>query len=94
MYLCICNAITDRQARSHGTTADYSVAAFYRALGVKPKCGKCVRVVREMLDAEANSSEARQDTSGVERQSISLLTGTDLPYTRIIHNRVFREKVP
>ena len=84
MYLCICNAITDRQARSRGTAcastaADYSVAAFYRALGVKPKCGKCVRVVREMLDAEANSSEARQDTSGVERQSISLLTGTDLP---------------
>jgi bacterioferritin-associated ferredoxin len=83
MYLCICNAITDRQARSHGTTsggtAGCSVAAFYRALGVKPKCGKCVRGVREMLDAKAESSEARQDTSGVERQSISVFTGTDLP---------------
>jgi len=70
MYLCICNAITDRQARSHGAgsggTARCSVAAFYRALGVKPKCGKCVRVVREMLDAEAISGEARQETAGVE----------------------------
>ena len=70
MYLCICNAITDRQARAHNTasvgTAGCSVAAFYRALGVKPKCGKCVRGVREMLDAEAVSGEARQDSCGVE----------------------------
>ncbi len=70
MYLCICNAITDRQARSHrapsGGTREYSVSAFYRALGVKPKCGKCVRGVREMLDANAVSGEARQDSCGVE----------------------------
>ena len=70
MYLCICNAITDRQARSHGAssggTAGCSVSAFYRALGVKPKCGKCARGVREMLDAEAISGEARQDSCGVE----------------------------
>jgi bacterioferritin-associated ferredoxin len=59
MYLCICNAITDRQARSQ-TSASCSVAAFYRALGVKPKCGKCVPLVREMLDAR--SSDARQNT--------------------------------
>ncbi len=70
MYLCICNSITERQARSHraaaGDTAGCAVAAFYRALGVKPKCGKCVRGVREILDAEANSSEAHLERSGVE----------------------------
>ena len=70
MYLCICNAITDRQARSHGAasggTTGCSVSAFYRALGVKPKCGKCARGVREMLDAQAISGEARQDSCGVE----------------------------
>ena len=61
MYLCICNAITDRQARSH-RSASCSVAAFYRALGVKPKCGKCVPLVREMLDARCNPDEAVQDS--------------------------------
>jgi bacterioferritin-associated ferredoxin len=61
MYLCICNAITDRQARSR-VSASCSVAAFYRALGVKPKCGKCVPQVREMLEAQSASSEARPDT--------------------------------
>ena len=63
MYLCICNAITDRQARTHGTGA-CSVAAFYRALGVKPKCGKCVPLVREMIDAKADSRDVREDTCG------------------------------
>ncbi len=69
MYLCICNAITDRQARSH-RSASCSVAAFYRALGVKPKCGKCVPLVREMLEAENNSRDSRQvscqDACGVD----------------------------
>jgi bacterioferritin-associated ferredoxin len=69
MYLCICNAITDRQARSHGAASDgnggRSVAAFYRALGVKPKCGKCARSVRQMLDAEAELSNAQQETYAV-----------------------------
>lgn len=80
MYLCICNAITDRQARLRGTaSAGCSVSAFYRALGVKPKCGKCVRGVREILDAEANSIEARQDGRDAEPQAVSLFPGTDLP---------------
>jgi bacterioferritin-associated ferredoxin len=67
MYLCICNAITDRQARAHRDTS-CSVAAFYRALGVKPKCGKCVPLVREMLDAETDSADAcvPHDACGVE----------------------------
>ena len=28
MYLCICNAITDRQARSHGTASDGQLRLF------------------------------------------------------------------
>jgi bacterioferritin-associated ferredoxin len=65
MYLCICNAITDRQARSQ-TATSCSVAAFYRALGVKPKCGKCVPQVREMLDSRTDSRDARQDAGAQE----------------------------
>ncbi len=67
MYLCICNAITDRQARSHSSDSGNSVAAFYRALGVKPKCGKCVPTVRELLAAQSNSIEPRQESCGAER---------------------------
>lgn len=66
MYLCICNAITDRQARSQCTTSGCSVAAFYRALGVKPKCGKCVPLVREILDSQSNAMEASQNGGALE----------------------------
>jgi bacterioferritin-associated ferredoxin len=62
MYVCICNAISDRQARSHTDSAGCSVAAFYRALGVKPKCGKCVPVVREMLASGSASVDPRLDS--------------------------------
>jgi len=66
MYVCICNAITDRQARAHTDSSSCSVAAFYRALGVKPKCGKCVPAVRQMLDS--GSAEIRQESlANIER---------------------------
>ncbi|HUY38113.1 MAG TPA: hypothetical protein VMV13_04750 [Candidatus Binataceae bacterium] len=64
MYLCICNAITDRQARSQGTASGCSVAAFYRTLGVTLKCGKCVPVLREILGAQSTASETRGDAYG------------------------------
>jgi bacterioferritin-associated ferredoxin len=66
MYLCICNAITDHQARSHDTAPRCSVADFYRALGVKPKCGKCVPLVRELLEAQSDCGEARLADRNVE----------------------------
>lgn len=52
MYVCLCNAFTDRQVRALCPSAGSSAAAVYCALGVKPKCGKCVPTVREIL-AEA-----------------------------------------
>ncbi len=67
MYVCICNAISDRQARSHTDSAGCSVTAFYRALGVRPKCGKCVPVVREMIATGGGvSADARQDSHAAE----------------------------
>ncbi len=66
MYVCICNAITDRQARAHTDSSSCSVAAFYRALGVKPKCGKCVPAVRQMLDSVSSDSRS-ENTAGIER---------------------------
>jgi bacterioferritin-associated ferredoxin len=49
MYLCVCNAVTDRAARAQLKNDCPTVATVYRALGVKPKCGKCVPLVRQLL---------------------------------------------
>ncbi len=53
MYVCLCNAFTDRQVRAVCPGAGSSTAAVYCALGVRPKCGKCVPTVREILDEVA-----------------------------------------
>ena len=55
MYVCLCNAFTDRQVRAVCSAAGSSTAAVYCALGVKPKCGKCVPTVREILNEAANA---------------------------------------
>lgn len=49
MYVCLCNAITDRDVRAHAACEGCTVSAVYRALGTRPQCGKCVPFVREML---------------------------------------------
>jgi bacterioferritin-associated ferredoxin len=49
MYVCLCNAITDRELCAHAESADLTVSMVYRSLGAKPKCGKCVPYVRRLL---------------------------------------------
>lgn len=49
MYVCLCNALTDRDLRSHVANGARSVAMVYRACGCEPQCGKCVPLVRQML---------------------------------------------
>ncbi|MFL5266964.1 MAG: bacterioferritin-associated ferredoxin [Stellaceae bacterium] len=49
MYICLCNAITDREFRAHAADEDSTVSTVYRSLGTKPQCGKCVPYVRQLL---------------------------------------------
>jgi bacterioferritin-associated ferredoxin len=41
MYICICNAITDREIRSAVELGARSVADLKSALGVATCCGRC-----------------------------------------------------
>ncbi|GAK45694.1 bacterioferritin-associated ferredoxin [Tepidicaulis marinus] len=50
MYVCSCNALTVRQVKSVAPEAGGSVSAAYRALGCRPRCGKCICFAREVLD--------------------------------------------
>jgi bacterioferritin-associated ferredoxin len=49
MYVCVCNALTDRDVRPHTAGGGCSVSMVYRACGCRPQCGKCVALVRQML---------------------------------------------
>ncbi len=49
MYICLCNAISDRDLSPHMMGGECSVAMVYQALGAKPECGKCVPFIRQAL---------------------------------------------
>lgn len=50
MYLCICNALTDRKLKDviiEGSNAN--AADVYEACGCRAKCGTCVKMVKAMI---------------------------------------------
>jgi len=53
VYVCLCNALTDRQvkqaAADAGTTKPSSV---YAACGCRAQCGQCVRALVALLRGE------------------------------------------
>jgi bacterioferritin-associated ferredoxin len=49
MYVCVCNAITDGDVRTQAETECSTVSAIYRSFGKKPKCGKCVPLMCQLL---------------------------------------------
>jgi bacterioferritin-associated ferredoxin len=59
MYLCVCNAITDRDARAQARADCPTVAMIYRSLGVKPKCGKCVPLMRQLLRQAIETTQSQ-----------------------------------
>jgi bacterioferritin-associated ferredoxin len=49
MYVCLCNALTDRDVRAQTAGGDCSVAMVYQACGCRPQCGRCAPLIRQML---------------------------------------------
>lgn len=59
MYICICNALTDRKLKEAiATSGSRCPKDVYAACGCRAKCGKCVQVVRELLQNHGHGTEA------------------------------------
>ena len=52
MYVCICNAITDKQIRKAAKAGVRDLWALQRELGVASGCGSCKEVASEILREE------------------------------------------
>jgi len=52
MYVCICNALSEKKLREAASVLGSSATAseLFRSLGSRPQCGKCVPEVRGLLD--------------------------------------------
>jgi len=49
MYVCICNAITDKQIRQAANEGVSDLWQLQKELGVASNCGKCKQVAVEIL---------------------------------------------
>lgn len=59
MFVCLCNAIRDREfaAAAKGAT---SVAETFRKCGRRPQCGKCLPDVASIIEAANTADDERQ----------------------------------
>ena len=55
MYVCICNAITDKQIRRAARNGVSSMYELRGELGVAAGCGSCARMAEEILNEESSA---------------------------------------
>ncbi|MEO7064063.1 MAG: (2Fe-2S)-binding protein [Dokdonella sp.] len=54
MYVCVCNAVTDRAIREAAASGARSFAELRNHTGCGDCCGSCEDLAREIFDAAAN----------------------------------------
>lgn len=71
MYVCICNAVTDKQISEHLETLDTKTSAKEAYLastgGCSHVCGKCKPAVKEMVTEHNNKMNVQELADGTKR---------------------------
>ena len=62
MYICLCNAITEREIRAHAAQGACTLADLEQCLGVGAGCGRCRPVASELLSE--SHAETRTAAAG------------------------------
>ncbi len=62
MYVCICNAITDKQIRQAAESGVRDLWGLQKELGVASNCGSCKEQASEILREHRRTSEYVQPT--------------------------------
>jgi bacterioferritin-associated ferredoxin len=60
MYICVCNGLNERRVGEALSGAPRTVSQIYRACGCAVKCGKCVPMMRDILDAHLSACSEPQ----------------------------------
>ena len=63
MYVCVCNAITDKQIRKAAEAGVRDLWALQAELGVASNCGSCKEVASDIL-AEYRGQDRRSQLAG------------------------------
>ena len=57
MYVCICNALRDKELKVAAGANARTVADVFRSCGKRPRCGKCLHDVAQMIE-DSRAEEA------------------------------------
>lgn len=60
MYICICNALKDRELAAAARNDARSVADVFRRCGKKPQCGRCLPDVAQIIEDERAATPAHK----------------------------------
>jgi bacterioferritin-associated ferredoxin len=61
VYVCLCNALTDRQVKQAAATAGTTKPSnVYAACGCRAQCGQCVKALVALLRGEEPTATALQ----------------------------------
>jgi bacterioferritin-associated ferredoxin len=60
VYICLCNALTDRQVKQAAATPGFTKPGdIYAACGCRAQCGQCTRALINLLRGDATLLEAQ-----------------------------------
>ena len=54
MYVCICNAITDKDIREAEACGAVHHGEVFQHCGTAPQCGRCIPAIRDQLSDSAS----------------------------------------
>jgi bacterioferritin-associated ferredoxin len=59
VYICLCNALTDRQIKQAATaTGTTKTSDIYAACGCRAQCGQCARALVNLLRGDGDPIQA------------------------------------
>jgi len=56
MYVCICNALKDKELAAAAQKECVSVGEVFRRCGTRPQCGKCLPDVAKIIEDERHQT--------------------------------------
>jgi bacterioferritin-associated ferredoxin len=60
VYICICNAIREKELREAARSNDQTVEALYAAFGKEPQCRQCLEEAEHIVDEERAACTGRE----------------------------------
>lgn len=59
MYVCVCNAITDREVHAAMAGGAAGADEVFRHFGTEMRCGRCVATMRSLMGEQGTKGERR-----------------------------------